>query len=69
MGRHKISVKLISISVKVPANLRKLVYEKIMGSSIYLSESDFYRSAIIEKIQREFPELVNEIKQGIEVKG
>ena len=44
------------ITFRVPMNLRSLVRE-FVSLDLHMNESDFYRHAAIEKIQRDAPEL------------
>ncbi len=44
------------IGVRLPANLRKILQEYIILDT-HMSESEFVRAAIREKLQREAPQL------------
>jgi hypothetical protein len=50
------------ISFRAPATLRDLVKDFILLDA-HMNESDFYRDAAREKIQREAPELYNKLFQ------
>ena len=52
--------KDVKITFRVPANLRDLV-KKYVELDLHMNESDFYRHAAIEKIQRDAPILHKEL--------
>ena len=54
--------KDIKITFRAPTNLRGLVKEYI-ELDLHMNESDFYRHAAIEKIQRDAPNLYKKLFQ------
>ncbi len=52
--------KDVKITFRAPANLRDLVKEYIK-IDLHMNESDFYRHAAIEKIQRDAPALYKKL--------
>jgi hypothetical protein len=51
-GRKKSSIKLIQIGLKIPASYKKFLQDHVIGKNPkYLTESDYYREAIREKIE------------------
>jgi len=60
MGRRKIvsEVSEVKIAFRAPANLQLLVKKYLETFGIHMNASDFYRQAIIEKIRRDAPFLL-----------
>ena len=52
--------KDVKITFRVPANLRDLVKEYV-ELDLHMNESDFYRHAAIEKVQRDAPTLYKKL--------
>jgi len=52
--------KDVRISFRAPAKLRDLV-KLFISLDTHMNESDFYRDAVREKIQREAPELYKKL--------
>jgi len=52
--------KEVKITFRAPANLRELVREYVR-LDLHMNESEFYRHAAIEKIQRDAPALYKKL--------
>lgn len=60
METQKQVKKEAAISARIPYTLKKLM-QKFVLLDAHINESDFIRDAIREKIQREAPELYNQL--------